>query len=157
MNVFTFKIKNEGRRYHFQIGWFWLAIPVLIVLALLLAGCGSKPVNNNGYNNSWGQHYFGGQYDPFFNYGLGTYVQNNRTYYIVPTQAPPKNVKTATVAPKTTAPMPTGTPPKPTTQAPAAKTQQPKTDTPKVDVNKPKPASPPKPPAPKPAAPKPAK
>jgi len=139
----------------FNLKWFVVGIVLAILIVAFLTGCGSKP--NNNYNNSWGQHYFNGQYDPFFNYGLGTYVQNNRTYYIVPTQAPPKSVKTATVAPKTTAPMPTGTPPKPTTQAPAPKTQQPKVDTPKVDVNKPKPASPPKPPAPKPAAPKPAK
>lgn len=155
MNVFTFKIKGEGRRYHFQIGWFWLIIPA-IILIILLAGCGSKPVNNNGYNNSWGQHYYGGRYDPFYNYGLGTYVQNNTTYYIVPTQQPPKNAKTATSAPKATAPLPTGTQPKPTTQAPAVKTTQPKADTPKVDVNKPKPATPPKAQQPKPA-PKPAK
>lgn len=140
----------------FNLKWFVVGIVLAILIVAFLTGCGSKPVNNNGYNNSWGQHYYGGRYDPFYNYGLGTYVQNNTTYYIVPTQQPPKNAKTATSAPKATAPLPTGTQPKPTTQAPAVKTTQPKADTPKVDVNKPKPATPPKAQQPKPA-PKPAK
>lgn len=151
MSPFEFKIERREDGTNVEIGWVWIALPILIAV-LLLSGCGAKPVNN--YNNGWGQHYYNGKYDPFYNYGLGTYVQNNRTYYIVPTQTPPKSVKTATSAPKTTAPMPTGEQPKPTTQAPAAKTTQPKANTPKVDVNKPKPVSPPKAAAPKPAAPK---
>lgn len=128
-----------------------IAIAVFAIAALFMTACGSNVPSQPAYNNSWGQQYYNGVYNPFFNYGLGTYQQNGRTYYNTPSITPPAGVSTARTPFRTTAPMPTNQP-KPSTAPPKASPSP--ASKPKVDTAKPKPAAP-KPKAPsKPSKPK---
>jgi hypothetical protein len=125
-----------------------IAMVVFAIGALFISACGSNVPSQPAYNNSWGQQYYNGTYNPFFNYGLGTYQQNGRTYYNTPSIVPPAGVSTARTPFRTTAPMPTNQP-KPSTQ-PAKPSSKPKPETAKPNKpSAPKPKAPSKPSKPK--------
>lgn len=146
-----------------------IVVAVVVILIVTIVGC-SKANNNRQteYKEVWTTHYQNGRYDPYYDYGLGSRMENGRRIYVVPQQAPktvinnynnnsPQTTKNNTVTTTPSKPAPTAAPKptdKPTLKIETSKqqTQAPKVNTPA----QPKPAAP-KPPAPKPAAPKPAK
>lgn len=121
------------------------AIAGLLLVPVVLVGCGNNNKNNGGdsnYNESWAPHYVNGHYDPFWDYGLGWYMLNGVRQYNTPKAAPPvvikNNITNVNPAPSSkpsssAKPTPTTTKAPTTTVAPTKpKTNTPKTGSPKA-------------------------